>query len=819
MRKRLLFILSLAGLLLSGCVQELPPLERRGVELKVFCDDPVRTKAGTDGPENGVTSYNENKISWVDFFFYPGENPSGDAVCHVRKESGKEMEDTFRIDISGYDERRLFPSASSKMTVFAVVNYPEDAAPLVAENSSMAGTSLEELGQKLVRTDFVSPTDHKQPRFLMSGTAVLEHAGEGTELVCTGTVEVTRFACKMTVSVKVEDVVKLYHDEAQTYYEEWRPMLEGMKIYLVDGVRTVKLAGEDDAPADDAFFSYRSNQMPFVWKNAQDGSLTPYLPKTGLYYNTFPMYMYPQQWEYGQSTGPNREPYLKLVLPWSRSEACDFPSTQREYYYKIVLPDEKIAHHFIRNNWYHLDIDVGILGSQAEETAVLISPCSCYIADWQDIDQVIKQAEIGKARYLSVERDTVEIRNIDEISIPYLSSHPVTIKPGSLRVTRRYYGTKISGSAFGGTIRKAGAGNPDHYPEDTYYIEYTADESWVSPAESGMLIDYHHTLVKDLSDENIDYSPYHVTFTLVHEDLESVADTPFQHTITILQYPPIYIEALRNSDNTVQKASGHQRHYTSDHWGYVYVDGGRFIRTDYYYPPNSADPFYTLTTDWEKREYQWRTVYYSGGSRDIFKINVTVLSEDSELVIGDPRTDEIDNLGYHSDFEFGWVSDRQDGFAVAPALYGDSPRRLSYYYPTEESERTRYMLAPSYRISSKFSGIEYGTGYFSDITYEFAKYRCAGFQEDGFPAGRWRLPTLGEILFIAQLSAYDGIGELFSFNGTYWSAHGAVKVNHGSVTMMPNAKTALLRCVYDAWYWGDEQQEDRDQFIWGDKER
>ena len=85
MRKRLLFILSLAGLLLSGCVQELPPLERRGVELKVFCDDPVRTKAGTDGPENGVTSYNENKLSWVDFFFYPGENPSGDAVCHVRK--------------------------------------------------------------------------------------------------------------------------------------------------------------------------------------------------------------------------------------------------------------------------------------------------------------------------------------------------------------------------------------------------------------------------------------------------------------------------------------------------------------------------------------------------------------------------------------------------------------------------------------------------------------------------------------------------------------------------------------------------------------
>ena len=30
---------------------------------------------------------------------------------------------------------------------------------------------------------------------------------------------------------------------------------------------------------------------------------------------------------------------------------------------------------------------------------------------------------------------------------------------------------------------------------------------------------------------------------------------------------------------------------------------------------------------------------------------------------------------------------------------------------------------------------------------------------------------------------------------------------------------ALLRCVYDSWYWGDEQVSNLEQFTWGDAER
>ena len=105
---------------------------------------------------------------------------------------------------------------------------------------------------------------------------------------------------------------------------------------------------------------------------------------------------------------------------------------------------------------------------------------------------------------------------------------------------------------------------------------------------------------------------------------------------------------------------------------------------------------------------------------------------------------------------------------------------------------------------------------FQLLTESQAKYRCAGYQEDGFPGGRWRIPTKSEIRFIAQLSA-KGVFE-FMFSGDYWSANGVVNVNKDNGTVSDkNASTAMLRCVYDSWYWGDEQWNPRTEFVWGDR--
>ena len=180
---------------------------------------------------------------------------------------------------------------------------------------------------------------------------------------------------------------------------------------------------------------------------------------------------------------------------------------------------------------------------------------------------------------------------------------------------------------------------------------------------------------------------------------------------------------------------------------------------------------------------------------------MTSLPDDSEFIIGDPREDDINNLRPENDF-----------FKTRPAIEGGE-RSLTWYYPTEESSRTIDMIAPAYRVSTKLSGIEY-----NGITFEKAKERCASFQENGFPAGRWRLPTRGEIRFISKLSSL-GFFE-WQFGGSYWTANGGVSINKdtGVITDV-SPSVALLRCIYDSWYWGDDQVDNLEQFTWGDAER
>ena len=100
------------------------------------------------------------------------------------------------------------------------------------------------------------------------------------------------------------------------------------------------------------------------------------------------------------------------------------------------------------------------------------------------------------------------------------------------------------------------------------------------------------------------------------------------------------------------------------------------------------------------------------------------------------------------------------------------------------------------------------------MTFESAQKRCASYQENGYPAGRWRIPTDAEIKFMVQLSKNKKLPSLFS--GWYWGTSGidgkylSVEVetdSQGSITNISvteeNGYIASVRCVYDSWYWGE----------------
>ena len=97
------------------------------------------------------------------------------------------------------------------------------------------------------------------------------------------------------------------------------------------------------------------------------------------------------------------------------------------------------------------------------------------------------------------------------------------------------------------------------------------------------------------------------------------------------------------------------------------------------------------------------------------------------------------------------------------------------------------------------------------MTLDLAAMRCALYQEDGYPAGRWRLPTYAEVKFIMELSTANKIPTLFQMSTPsdsegYWCANGRVILNNNVVQLQspPGTAPTAPRCVYDLWYWGEE---------------
>lgn len=288
----------------------------------------------------------------------------------------------------------------------------------------------------------------------------------------------------------------------------------------------------------------------------------------------------------------------------------------------------------------------------------------------------------------------------------------------------------------------------------------------------------YHNLVKKLADmASKDVAPITYTFRIQHAD-----DATYFKDITVVQYPSMYIINDPNSGGS----NGTSR-------GYVYVNGNR-----------------QANDNWTRvRTAQSGT----NNNFNMYVVTASVLSE-SSLLIGNPRGTGTVTAGTPT-----WVS--------APGVEGTSGRTLSSSYRrTEGSTTAANLVAPKLRVASSW-------GAAGSYSYENASRRCASYQEDGLPAGRWRLPTAGEIEFLVNLSAKKLIPLLFGEIGdssSYWCGNGYVTVtvsyDGNTSTVSPSTGTSgtnRTRCVYDEWYWGETKNTDairatyRNTFTWGDE--
>ena len=121
----------------------------------------------------------------------------------------------------------------------------------------------------------------------------------------------------------------------------------------------------------------------------------------------------------------------------------------------------------------------------------------------------------------------------------------------------------------------------------------------------------------------------------------------------------------------------------------------------------------------------------------------------------------------------------------------------------------RNVIAPHFLVSSALNAMVDDDGQM--VTFANAVKRAATYQEAGYPAGRWRLPTEAEIAFIIARQSDGTIPILYSKNTDYWSGSGRL-ANAGDTgnkdiaftnPSSPDVQTSC-RFVYDLWYWGTE---------------
>ncbi len=747
--KRYILLLAISVLAFASCSKDdnNPKVEERsGISLDVVCStmSPV-TKAGISGVKPGEDEYNENIIKTIDYYFYPEGATDANAVLEGRVSPNALNQYTVNVAIDeAMLNTTLFPRPTNTCQVAVLVNYPGDHP---TGNTKI--TDLEGLSLTIQLTDGPKPRGKDQSEFVMFGVQQVTLISRKATLVASEIVDVHRIACKITLDAYITPStiapVKLIDGGVEyTLKQEWQPMIDQMYIYLENGVSNAFVSGDPEAAKPYNYFKY--DQREFTGQMATHNiNGQPFQ-----FHKSYPFYTYPQTWP----TADPKEPFLKLVLPWTRVAGDDheynpdwgtkphsWGSIQKQFYYRILLPHDETG--FVSNNWYHINLDVAILGSDIDDASVDIEG-KYWVVPWGDATPV--EADIKGSRYLSVSQLNHTMYNVTRLEIPYVTSNKCSITNLSVR----QYNFKTAS-----------------------YVNYTSQAqsgNWVSLDENNNIV-INHTLNNDITDNNFDVAPYEYSFRIRHEDSEG---SVYYKDITVMQYPAMYIEEhLSNGYAFVKNTSN--------------ASSSNTIQDN----NNSLDARYRDMGTMDARANIVGNLD-DNTNRHQYTIHVTVLPEGSTSSIGDPRSPTPSNLN-------------------------SGITQLDNYRPTADD--TQDIIAPVFRIASSY-------GRTNKMTYEGAQKRCAAYQENGYPAGRWRLPTKAEIEYLMTLSEKNKIPKLFDPEdwAGYWAGGKIFMILDGTLQFIDaNGVTPTsnnyyyniggknyqvwARCVYDEWYWGSEQVE------------
>lgn len=761
MKKRswTIYLMAFFALILASCGDEMESFGTgNGADSRAFT---LQLKASDASTEAGEDVYNENHIANVSVFFFKDTET---ATCaYMKRNIPTDQTNTLKVPL----DETFTPGDYYIFVVANTRNHTEDVSKF----------TLKQMQNRLVYTTFATE-DKAQESFIMQGLTDKVHVENGA---VGGKVTLNRLAAKI---VLIPDVKPSIEVDGVKYTAE----VDRMDVALHNMVNITHVGGteltkdEYNGLSDENKAKMYATTEPHTYKNKAAEGEAPV-------YSHIPFYSYPSTWKaYVDGTGlaeSEHQTFLTFRIPWTCVK--DGVQLSTNYYYRVPVTDEIIdnTRSLKSNTLYKIKMTVSVLGSIDPGQVTPDVDLKYEISDWKSVGI---SADVNKYNYLELETNYVEMNNESRADIGLTSSSDVTAKV--VKVTYPDYSGEMIGESVMTEQDKPVEPNKEdkkyqkwvwdwfggHYEfdEKKYNQDYAKYEDELKEWNSifaaiesyGQTLVFQHELAKTV------YVPW--TFTVEVTNKEGL-----KQELTITQYPPIYITGEYNSNG-----SSNRFVYGKNGNKNVDDDGGNSLGNANI--PGSGS---------------------SNNNRNQYTIHVTQLDagDESKYIIGDPRDPTPTKLNYLTE-------------------YGTSQKGLQSYLKTRE-ETSRYenqreydrMIAPVFKIASSWGVVTTGS-----INYVQAQKRCASYQENGYPAGRWRIPTEGEIEFIVSLSNKGYIPKLFGGNyyasskRYYEGGDAGTTGSFGGTFGTDIGRKISVRCVYDVWYWGDEKLANPNVFTWGD---
>lgn len=686
----------------------------------------------------------ENSIETLDIYLYPSSATDKNAVfqySHILTTANTTGTETVTVNVPGNAVSTLFANGNTA-TAYVIANKGTTVLP--TDNTSMASLK----GAK-IKADFT-----EQPElFVMDGSNTVGYDPNSKSI--SGEIPLYRAASK--ISLTVTDVETEVEDD---FGNTWKsdPQNQTMKISFYNGVKAANVDVTSvpytiiDAQEESDYFNIAGSNSDRNLDSTNEG-----------YTHSVPFYSYSSAWE----PGSPKAAYLMVMVPWKK----EGEETFKPCYYQIPINEE--GKKLERNYYYQIKLNIGILGSFTPDEPKIIDDATYVVLDWSKAET---SAELKEYRYLVVDKNFVEMDNVNSIDVGIATSHNISYQ--ILSITKPDYSevTKKTTTIYS-------------YDEETEKSTGDKTNFTFQPnsteAANCQRVTLSHELDNNSSSDSHDFVPYSIRVKVWHSDKPD-----YFEVIEYVQYPAIYVVDSPNlgtdDEDSDNNNLSHNQYTNASGYGYVMVN-----------------TLYDGRYDWNvyKNGNVWQTVEgfdASSNNPNMYIITTTALDEglSSNYIIGDSR----ENNEYTSD-DIGFTS-----------INDVNSNTLQKYRPTKTDRDDN--LSPKFRIASAYGQLGTNT-----LTHEEAKKRCAAYQEYGYPAGRWRLATTAELKYIATLCAKEALPSSLFGASAYWSATHIcnINTNQGTVSTSTPSGKAFLRCVYDDWYWGSQALSVKTEFTWGDQ--